>query len=84
MTSTSAKRLALDHLTAMGPASNDILEDHTACARFFSVDELVSEFLYGAETQVLVNCQRVCQLWKSIIDQSQILQENLFSRLGRR
>jgi hypothetical protein len=47
----------------------------SACDRFFSIHELVSAFLHEADTPVLVNCQRVCQLWKGIVDRSRKLQE---------
>lgn len=49
-----------------------------ACERFFVVGELVSLFLHQADTLSLLNCQRVCRLWKEIIAQSQTLQEFLF------
>lgn len=49
-----------------------------ACERFFSIDELVALFLHQAPTLVLVNCQRVCTLWHSIITTSPALQKSLF------
>jgi hypothetical protein len=49
-----------------------------ACERVFSIIELVSVFLHQAETPVLLNCQRICRLWKTIIDESSELQEHLF------
>lgn len=49
-----------------------------ACDRFFSTDELVVTLLHDASTLALLKCMRVCTLWKSIIDQTPLLQERLF------
>lgn len=62
----------------METASEAVLDDVSACARCFSIPELVSHILHQADVTVLVNCQRVCRQWQSIIAQSQTLQENLF------
>jgi len=61
-----------------GAFTNDTDQILSACDRFFSIHELVSAFLHETDTPALVNCQRVCQLWKGIIDRSKTLQENLF------
>jgi len=49
-----------------------------ACQRFFEIDELVALFIELAPWRVLINCQRVCTLWQSIIKQSPIIQQKLF------
>lgn len=46
--------------------------------RFFLIHELVGLCLEQADTLGLINCLRVCRLWKDIIERSQSLQERLF------
>lgn len=50
----------------------------SACSRFFAVAELVTLFLEQAEAPALVNCLRVCRQWQEIIQDSEMIQEQLF------
>jgi hypothetical protein len=51
---------------------------HAARDQLFSIVELVSIVLHQADTLTLINCQRVCRQWNTIIKESQELQAHLF------
>jgi hypothetical protein len=49
-----------------------------ACDQFFGIGELLEIFLSQCSPKVLLNCTMVCQTWNERIEQSTLLQEQLF------